>query len=464
MSSFIVTRSLVLPLLRFALAILPFTLPVAASSGTGSVSVAWNANPETNISGYKIYWGESPRVYTKVQDVGNAMQGTLANLTAGQTYFCAVTAYNSAGQESAYSAEINLTYAGEPAAPDTSSRLILLEAEHGQLGSPMTVYNESGFSYVNTSSYSTSGWVQLPFTAPVQDDYHVWCRVKAPTAATDSFGVTVNGGAEEIFHVYGAPEPADGIRSSTWIWKKIHISGAGPKSYALSAAAHTIRFRSREPGTQLDRVVFTNDPNFVPSDNLPRSGDVLAVTSGPASLVRDAGQSAVFSVAAAATGPVAYQWKKNGVPLPGATSASLVIASLDAGDSGSYTVDLLHGTASLNAGPASLTVNAIIPETVFRVSRMTVNPDRSIGFQIEGELDANILVYASSDLESWSLISVQLNQNGQITVSDPGASGKTQRFYRLESESTAPLSESGSDRTPTPDGSPTKALNADPGI
>ena len=463
MSYFRGSKNFAVPLLRFALAILPLASPAVASSNTGSVSVAWNPNPEANISGYKIYWGESSRQYTKVQDAGNMVQATLSNLTAGQTYFCAVTAYNTAGQESPYSAEISLAYAGEPAAADSSSRLILLEAESGQLGSPMTVYGESGFSYVATSSYSTSGWAQIPFNAPLADDYHVWCRVKAPTAATDSFGVTMDGGAEDVFHVYGAPEPADGIRSNTWIWKKIHLPGAGPRVYTLSAAAHTIRFRSREPGAQIERIVFTNDPSFVPTDSLPRSGDALAVTRNPVSLVRDAGQSAVFSVGVASTGPVTYQWKKNGAALPGANSASLVLATLNPADTGSYSVELIHGSTSLNVGPASLTVHAVLPETVFRVSRMTMNPDRTIGFQIEGELNANILVYASSDLENWNLISVQLNQNGQVTVSDPGASGKTQRFYRLESESTAPLSGSASDRTPTPEGSPDKA-GTEPGI
>ena len=455
------SKSFAEPLLRFAL-ILGCLLPAFGSAGPGTISVAWNRNTESNVSGYKIYWGETARHYTKVLDAGNAVEARLTELTSGQTYFCAVTAYNTAGQESAYSSEISVTYVAEPGAQDSSSRLVLLEAENGQRGSPMSIFTEAGVSYVATSTYSTSAWVELGFTAPVEDNYHVWCRVKSPTSSTDSFGVAVDSGTEDIFHVYGAPEPADGIRSSSWIWKKIHLPNAGPKVYALSAATHTIRFRSREPGAQLDRIVLTNDPNFIPDDSLPRSGDVLAVTEPPASLVRNQGQSAVFTVTAAATGPVSYQWKKNGVALSGANSASLILGSLGTGDAGHYSVDVINGTVSATAGPAFLTVNSAVPQPVFRVSRMTLNPDRSLAFHLEGELDTNILVYASSNLTTWSLIAVHYNETGLITVSDPGAAGKTQRFYRLESESMSPFGESESDRTPTPGGATTKALNVSP--
>lgn len=426
-------------LLRFATVVLSLSFPVFGATTPGSVSVAWNRNTETNISGYKIYWGESTRQYTKVQDVGTAIEATLTSLTNGQTYFCAVTAYNTDGQESPFSSEITLTYISEPAAPDTSSRLVLLEAESGQLGSPMAVFTEAGISYVTTSSYNTNGWVQTAFNIPVTDDYHVWCRVRAPASSNDSFGVVMDGAAEETFHVYGAPEPADGIRSSGWIWKKIHIPSAGPRIYALNTGSHTIRFRSREPGAQIDRIVFSSDPNFVPTDALPRSGDALAVTSTPVSLTRDQGQAAVFAVTAAATGPVSYQWKKNGAALPGATSATLVLTSLETAHAGSYSVDLVRGTVSTNVGPAALVVNGTVPEPVFKISRVTVNPDLSVTFNVMGELDSNIVVWASSNLTDWTPIGAQLNETGTITLPDPGASGKTKRFYRLDSESAAPF-------------------------
>lgn len=445
------SKYLAVPLLRFALAILSLSGSVLGATSPGTAAVAWDRNPETNISGYKIYWGESTRQYTRVLDVGNEVEATLTNLTSGQTYFCAVTAYNSAGQESIFSAEVSVTYVAEPGAPDTSARMVLVEPESGQMSAPFATATESGITFVSCPSYPASGSMSVGFNVPVADDYHVWCRVRGGTSSSDSIYISMDSTAvDDIFHFYGAPDPLTGTRSSAWMWKKIFIppptspaptasTVLSPKVYTLSSGSHTFRFKAREQNAQVDRIVFTSDPDFVPTDALPRSGDALAVTGNPVSLTRDAGQAAVFTVFAVATGPVSYQWKKNGVALSGANSASLILNGLDSADAGSYSVDLSRGTATANAGPASLTVNGIALPTIFKVSRMAVNPDHTLSFHLEGELDTNILVYASSDMITWSLIAVEPNETGQISVSDPGASGKTKRFYRLVSESTAPL-------------------------
>ena len=67
----------------------------------------------------------------------------------------------------------------------------------------------------------------------------------------------------------------------------------------------------------------------------------------------------------------------------------------------------------------------------FKVTRMTMNPDLTVSFELDGGLDATVLVYASADLQSWSLISSQTNSTGTIQVSDPGSVGQTKRFYKI---------------------------------
>ena len=86
----------------------------------------------------------------------------------------------------------------------------------------------------------------------------------------------------------------------------------------------------------------------------------------------------------------------------------------------------------------ALVVNAVEPEQIFRVNKVTMNPDTSVVFEVEGELDTEILVYASSDMKTWSLIARQPNSVGRISVFDAGAASKTRRFYKLVSEN-APL-------------------------
>lgn len=58
------------------------------------VQVQWDANPETNISGYRIYYGQTGGLTTNVMDVGNQTSGMVTNLNFSTSYFFYVTAYN----------------------------------------------------------------------------------------------------------------------------------------------------------------------------------------------------------------------------------------------------------------------------------------------------------------------------------------------------------------------------------
>ncbi|MFO0701050.1 MAG: fibronectin type III domain-containing protein [Nitrospira sp.] len=75
---------------------------------TKSAALAWNAVTSTPITGYKVYVGEAPRLYTRTITVGAVTSATVSSLTAGRTYYFAVTSYNSAG-ESTPSNEVNKT-------------------------------------------------------------------------------------------------------------------------------------------------------------------------------------------------------------------------------------------------------------------------------------------------------------------------------------------------------------------
>jgi hypothetical protein len=82
-------------------------LPVFAGVAfSATVTVAWDPNPEPTVAGYNMYYGTSSGRYTSSVDVGSATRCAISALQEGVTYYLAVTAYDSAGNQSGYSDEI----------------------------------------------------------------------------------------------------------------------------------------------------------------------------------------------------------------------------------------------------------------------------------------------------------------------------------------------------------------------
>ena len=87
------------------LAVITLTLALPALSFAGSATISWKANTESDLSGYKVYYGTTSRSYGPPVPVGKVTQYSLANLTDGKTYYFGVTALDYSGNESGYSAE-----------------------------------------------------------------------------------------------------------------------------------------------------------------------------------------------------------------------------------------------------------------------------------------------------------------------------------------------------------------------
>jgi len=75
----------------------------------GQVTLMWDPNSESDLVGYRIYYGIASRSYDNVIDVGNTETCTVTGLIHGATYYFAATAYNTSELESDYSNEIEHT-------------------------------------------------------------------------------------------------------------------------------------------------------------------------------------------------------------------------------------------------------------------------------------------------------------------------------------------------------------------
>jgi hypothetical protein len=76
------------------------------------VTLAWDANTDAGVTGYRVHYGTSSRSYTLNLDAGSATTATVNGLSPSYTYYFAVEAYNSGGTESAPSNEVSFTTPG----------------------------------------------------------------------------------------------------------------------------------------------------------------------------------------------------------------------------------------------------------------------------------------------------------------------------------------------------------------
>jgi Fibronectin type III domain len=74
------------------------------------VTLTWTANREPDLAGYKIYVGTASGTYSfpgSAFVTGKVTSYTVSNLPMGQTYFFAISAYDSASNESSLSSEVS---------------------------------------------------------------------------------------------------------------------------------------------------------------------------------------------------------------------------------------------------------------------------------------------------------------------------------------------------------------------
>src|SRR5216684_7657236 len=83
------------------------------------------------------------------------------------------------------------------------------------------------------------------------------------------------------------------------------------------------------------------------------------INTQPTNQTVAAGQTATFSVIAAGTAPLTYQWQKNGTDITGATSASYTTPVTATSDSGEmFRVNVSNSAGGVTSNAATLTVNA----------------------------------------------------------------------------------------------------------
>ena len=124
------------------------------------------------------------------------------------------------------------------------------------------------------------------------------------------------------------------------------------RTVALGVGPQTLRWRyvkdfSVNAGQDrgwVDSVTFTvSDP---------------AITSQPVSQNKNPGESVTFSVTAAGSQPLRYQWKFSDAILPGETNSSLAISNVDILNAGPYQVTVSNSQGAITSDTATLSVSS----------------------------------------------------------------------------------------------------------
>jgi len=188
-----------------------------------------------------------------------------------------------------------------------------------------------------TNSYGTSYTSVAVFTTPPSN---------APRANITPERLTVDPGGLAIF----TANVVSGIAPYTYQWRKnlVKIGGANKPSYTLASAQ-----QSHEGS--YDCVVSNAYGSFTTSAALLTVTDPVVIVASPLSRSANLDEAVLFSVKATGTGPMQYQWRKNGVALPGKTGPSLNLIT-DANSGGLYDVVVTNLLGSITSSLAPLTL------------------------------------------------------------------------------------------------------------
>jgi hypothetical protein len=105
-------------------------------------------------------------------------------------------------------------------------------------------------------------------------------------------------------------------------------------------------------------------------------GSLPSIVTQPVSQSVNLGQTATFTVAANGPGPLTYQWQKNNVPIPGATSASYTTPVTTIDDNGTT---FRVGVANSSGGVASVTVTLTVLYTPVSITAQPTSQTVPLG-------------------------------------------------------------------------------------
>ena len=255
----------------------------------------------------------------------------------------------------------------------------------------------------------------------------------SPVIATPPTSQIANAGANVAFSVI-----ATGTAPLTYEWRKDGALVVGATNAVLTLTSVTAA--SGGSYTSVVTNTFGSATSAaaaltVTTTPLPPTVIAPSITQPPTNRSVATGASATFAVVAAGTAPFAYQWRKNGVTLVGASAATYAIASAAVADAGSYSVVVTNSAGAITSAAAILEVAApasappviATPPAAQTVGQgepatFTVVVSGAGPFTYQWSKNGVALPSATAATLSWSALSAADAGSYTVVVTGPGGS------------------------------------------
>ena len=201
----------------------------------------------------------------------------------------------------------------------------------------------------------------------------------APVITTQPANQSVTAGQPATFSVV-----ASGTSPLTYQWLRSGAAIAGATSAGYTTPATT----QADNGATFT-VTVTNSAGSAQSTAAALAVVAAAVaptiTSQPGDQGITSGQTATFSVVAAGTAPLAYQWQKSGTPIGGATAASYTTPAESTADDGALfavTVSNTAGSVLSRAAKLSVAPSLVAPAITAQPASQTITSGQTATFSV----------------------------------------------------------------------------------
>ncbi len=322
-----------------------YTVPTGGSGSTIAIT------PSTSTAGNTDYY--------VAQRSGSNCESSRATITVTVNPNITASVTNSASSTSACGGG-GITFTATPTNGGTPTYQWYLEgvAVSGETGSTYTLASPADGDDIYVAMTPSAQTCLTSMAATNSNTVTLTSTASTPTVSIQSSASTaICPGTSVIFSVNSSSNMG---ATPSYVWKLNGdpITGETNATYTTTGLANNDQV-TLEMTSSLNGLCVTQ-PTATSSAITTSVNTATSITSQPVATSACASGTANFSVTGAGQGTLTYQWKKNTVNITGngtATSSSLTLSGVGAGDVADYTVVVTGACGSVTSNTAAFTLN-----------------------------------------------------------------------------------------------------------